>query len=110
MGNLREKAKAGAQLSYAASGGTGSYQAFSGTLTETTPVLIFDNQTSVPVSISDDGITTWKTFSAGEALVLDLNTNHDKQATILSWPIGTQFYANSAAGTGSFYISPVYTQ
>ena len=110
MSNLSEKAKAGAQLSYAASGGTSSYQAFSGVLTQTTPVLIFDNQSSVPVSISDDGTTTWKTFSAGEALVLDLNTNHNDHAPILSWPIGTQFYASSAAGTGDFFISPVYTQ
>jgi hypothetical protein len=72
-----------------------------GTLLHTPVKLILDNQstTSVVLSISLDGGESkiqWKTFSAGEALVLDDD--------LYTFPKGTSFYGNGAAN-GSFSIS-----
>ncbi len=66
--------------------------------------IILDNQstTSVVISISLNGGSSqiqWKTFSAGEALVLDDD--------IFSFPRGTIFYGNGAAN-GNFSISYTY--
>jgi hypothetical protein len=57
--------------------------------------IIFDNQSSVPVvlSFSFDGgssLIQWKTFPAGEAIVLDDD--------LYSFPKGTQFFGNGASG------------
>lgn len=107
MTTNKEKAKWGAQVSLNTASGTSSYQSFSGTLSDNPAIIIFDNQSNVAVTISDDGTTDGKTFSAGEALVLDLRTNASLSKE-LSWPVGTQFSGKSAAGTGSFVISYVY--
>lgn len=69
-----------------------------GTLTKTPVKIIFDNQGTVSVAISiDGGVTTWRTFPAGEAIILD----NDLQ----TWAIGMTFYGNGASGT--FSISTV---
>ena len=64
--------------------------------------IIFDNQGTVAVAIkySNDGVNfnTWRTFPAGEALVLDDELG--------AFSIGTKFYGNGASGT--FSISYVY--
>ena len=75
-----------------------------GTLAHPPIKLILDNQstTSVVLSISLNGGETkiqWKTFSAGEALVLDDD--------LYIFPEGTQFYGNGAAN-GSFSIAYTY--
>lgn len=72
-----------------------------GTLLHTPVKLILDNQstTSVVLSTSLDGgesLTQWKTFSAGEALVLDDD--------LYTFPKGIAFYGNGAAN-GNFSIS-----
>lgn len=82
---------------------TGSNVAI-GTLLFTPIKIILDNQStsSVVVSISLNGGSSqiqWKTFSPGEALVLD-----DDIYTFLK---GTIFYGNGAA-TGSFSIAYTY--
>jgi len=75
-----------------------------GTLTQNPCKLVLDNQSSVPViiSITKNGygpLVQWKTFSAGEALVID-----DDLYTL---PIGTSFYGVGASG--NFSISYFYT-
>jgi hypothetical protein len=75
-----------------------------GTLLQTPVKLILDNQStaSVVLSISMDGGVTfiqWKTFAAGECLVLD-----DDLYTFMK---GTRFYGNGTA-SGSFSISYTY--
>jgi hypothetical protein len=71
-----------------------------GTLIGNPCKIIFDNQGSVPVAITMSSLPgqTWRTFPAGEALVLD----NDLQA----FPIGTIFYGTGASGT--FSISYTY--
>ncbi len=85
----------------------GSYVSI-GTLIQNPVIIIFDNQGTVPVAISTDGgDTTWRTFPAGEALILDLRGNHGI-ASNFSFDIGTTFSGNGASGT--FSISYVYAK
>ena len=78
-----------------------------GTLTQNPVIIIFDNQSTSSVVISI-GSVSWKTFSAGEAIVLDMRGNHGI-ATNFTFDIGTSFYGNGAA-TGSFSIAYVYAK
>lgn len=80
---------------------TGSYAAIGTPLTASPTLIIFDNQSTAPVELSVDGVHTWKTFPASEALVLDLTTNSAGVA------IATQFYIKGA-GAGTFNISIIY--
>jgi len=76
---------------------------FIGTLLHPPVKLILDNQStsSVVLSTSFDGVTftQWKTFSAGEAIILDDD--------LYTFPRGIQFWGNGAA-SGSFSISYTY--
>lgn len=75
-----------------------------GTLLHTPVKLILDNQSTAAVVISialggSDSQVSWKTFAAGEALILDDD--------LYTFPKGTSFYGNGAAD-GSFSISYTY--
>lgn len=79
---------------------TGS-QVTIGTLIANPVKIIFDNQGSVPVAITMSSLgtaLTWKTFPAGEALVLD----NDLEC----FPLGTIFYGTGASG--NFSIAYTY--
>ncbi len=78
-----------------------------GTLTASPRIIIFDNQGTASVAISIDGVNTWRTFPAGEAMILDLATN---QAAAPNFTInaGTTFYGDGASGTFSIsYLTAV---
>lgn len=84
---------------------TGSWVSL-GSLTQNPVIIIFDNQGTVDIAISvNAGSTTWKTFSGGEALVLDLRAAHGL-ASNYTFDIGTTFHGNGASGT--FRISYIY--
>lgn len=104
----QQKARFAAELSYSSAMGDGTYKPFSGTLTQNPALVIFDNQSTVTVTISDDGATDGKTFVTGEAMILDLRTNKLEPPGELTFPVGTQFYAKSVAGSGSFLISMIF--
>jgi len=88
----------------------GTYKTIGDALTQNPVVIVFDNQTNVAVPISVDGTNVWKTFSAGQAFVLDLRANHG-QADNYTIDIGTQFLTNAAVGTsGSMRISVIYAR
>lgn len=78
-----------------------------GTLLFNPVIIIFDNQGIAPVAISIDGVNTWRTFPAGEALVLDLRCQHGL-APNFTFSIGTPFFGTGASGT--FSISYIYAQ
>lgn len=79
-----------------------------GTLIHNPVIIIFDNQGSASVAISTDGgSTTWRTFPAGEALVLDLRAAH-ALASNYTFPLNTVFTGTGASGT--FSISYVYAK
>ncbi len=89
---------------------TGVSQNVGTPLAENPVVMIFDNQSSVAVALSvDGGSTTWKTFSAGEAFVLDLRANHGN-APNYTVDIGTQFSLIGSGGTGSFRIAILFAK
>ncbi len=79
-----------------------------GTLTQSPVIIIFDNQGPAAVAISiDGGTTTWRTFPAGEAIILDMRGNHGV-APNYTMDAGTTFSGNGASGT--FSISYLYAQ
>lgn len=86
---------------------TGSFQTLGSVLSVNPIIMILDNQSDVDVEVSTDGTNTWKTFSAGEALVLDMRANNGLAANF-TFPISTQFYVRGTAGTGSFRLSILY--
>jgi hypothetical protein len=72
-------------------------------------IIIFDNQSTVPVALSIDGVNTWKTFSAGEALILDLRAASGI-APNFTIDVGTSFFGNGASGNFSIsYIAAINT-
>ncbi len=71
-----------------------------GTLIAPPVKIIFDNMGTVPVEIGTDAVTTWKTFPAGEALVLD--------NALEAFPEGTRFYGDGASG--DFSIAYTYVK
>ena len=80
---------------------TGS-QVLIGTLLHVPVKLILDNQSTTEVVLYIDvggGPIQWKTFSAGECLVLDDD--------IYTFPKGTSFYGDGAAN-GNFSVSYTY--
>lgn len=84
---------------------TGSWVTI-GTLKNNPVIIVFDNQGSVSIAISiDGGTTTWRTFPAGEAIVLDMRGNHGL-APNFTFDLGTTFSGNGASGT--FSISYIY--
>jgi len=111
MSNISQRADlTEAERSIAAATFNGTYQNIGTALTDNPVVVIFDNQTDVEVPLSVNGTSTWKTFSAGEAFVLDMRANHGI-ATNFTMDIGTQFLTNASVGTsGSFRISVINTR
>jgi hypothetical protein len=85
---------------------TGS-NALIGTLSESPVIIIFDNQSTSSTVISI-GTVSWKTFTPGEALVLDMRAASGIAANF-TFDVGTSFFGNGAA-TGSFSISYLYAK
>jgi hypothetical protein len=87
---------------------TGVAQNVGTKLTHSPIIAIFDNQSDVSAALSINGVS-WKTFVAGEALVLDLRGNHGFAPT-LAIDANTQFSLIGSGGTGQFSISLVYAR
>lgn len=110
MSGISQRLGFDTERSLAATSFNGTYQAIGSALTVNPVIIIFDNQTDVSVALSVDGTNTWKTFSSGEAMLLDLRANHGI-APDYTIDIGTLFQTNAALGTtGSFRISIVYAR
>ena len=79
-----------------------------GTLLYNPVIIIFDNigDVAVEISVNDStGATVWKTFPAGEALVLDLRDKAHLAANF-TFDLGTAFYGTGASGDFSIsYIA-----
>jgi len=88
---------------------TSSFQLLGGPLTVNPVIMIFDNQSTVAVILSVDGVNAWKTFSPGEALTIDCRSNHGLAANYTA-PLGTQFYVFGTAGAGKFSLAITYAE
>lgn len=82
---------------------TGSYQAVGSALTRPIRLVKFLNDSSVPVTVSWDGVTDHDYIPANSFALYDLTTNEVLQD---GWFVGqgTQFYVKGAVGTRNFYI------
>lgn len=110
MSNISQRMGWDTERSRASTTFNGTFLNIGTPLTVNPVTIIFDNQSDVSVPVSVDGVNIWKTFSAGQALVLDCRANHGIAAT---WEpdIGTQFSTNAAVGTtGSMRISINYAR
>lgn len=109
-GNKDQRVGFETERSLAGTSFNSTFQNIGTALTTNPMVIIFDNQTDVAVPLSIDGVNVWKTFSVGEAFVLDLRANNGIAANY-TMDIGTQFSTNAAVGTtGSFRISLIYAR
>jgi hypothetical protein len=98
------------ERSLAATSFNGTYKSIGSALSNNPVVIVFDNQTDVSVPLSVTGTSTWKTFSVGEAFILDLRANNGT-APDYTIDLGTQFSTNATVGTtGSFKISLIYAR
>lgn len=78
-----------------------------GTLTNYPAVIMFKNQTSVPIFLADNtGTTNGTTMAIGEEIIMDCRANHGS-ARNAGWAIGTSFFATGAAGTGNVKITVI---
>lgn len=77
-----------------------------GQLVQSPVIIIFDNLGTVTVDISIDSVV-WKTFAAGEALLLDMRSNHGL-APNFTFDNGVSIYGNGASG--DFAVSYLYAQ
>ena len=99
MSNISQRADlTDPERSRAATTFNGSYQNIGTALTAVPIMIIFDNQTDVAVPLSVTGNSTWKTFSAGQALILDCRANSGI-ASGFGIDKGTQFSTNASVGT-----------
>lgn len=82
---------------------TGAYQAVGSALTRPIRLVKFVNDSSVPVTLSWDGVTDHDYLPANSFAVFDLTSNEVRQD---GWFIGqgTQFYVKGAAGVRYVYI------
>lgn len=87
---------------------TGVAQNLGAVLSNNPVIMIFDNQSTVDVVVGIDGVA-WKTFPAGEALVLDMRGNHGTASTF-TVDIGSQFTVTATAGTGNFSLAIIYAK
>lgn len=86
---------------------TGGYDLI-GVLAHNPVHIVFDNQSAgTSIEVSNNGTSTWRTFPAGEALVLDMRGNHGIAANF-TFKKGMPLYVKGAAGAAVFSISYTY--
>jgi len=97
------------ELTLSAASFTGTPQLI-GTLRHNPVIMLFKNQSTVPVFISDEnGSTVGTTMISGEHFVLDCRGNHGGAAN-MGFGKGTSFYLTGTGGTGGFKISILYAK
>lgn len=106
--NNSQRAEMADELSISTLTGTPTYDLI-GVLDFNPVLIIFDNQGTVSVGISNNGTSTWKTFTAGEGLVLDLR-DKSVRASNFTFDKGMPLYAIGAAGACDFKISYIYAR
>lgn len=87
---------------------TGLAQNLGTPLTYPAIVAIFDNQSDVAAVVHVNGVQ-WKTFAAGQNLVLDVRANNGNASTC-AIDANTQFTVTGSGGTGAFFLSINYAR
>ena len=86
---------------------TGAYQALGTPLSHNCFLVKLVNNSTVPVTVSVDGVTDHDIFPFGSFSLYDYQANRTREAG-LTIPKNTQYYVKGAAGTGSVYIVAQY--
>ena len=87
---------------------TGSFQAVGTPLANSSRIIKFINNSTVPVTISWDGINAHDFVPPTSFVLYDVSTNRGKPSPYLSIRQRTQFYVSGSAGSGLFYIVTLY--
>ena len=107
--NVLQRATPEAERSLASTSFDGTAQLIGTPLLFNPVILICDNQTDVEVPLYVNDVL-WHTFSAGEALVLDMRGNIGL-ASNFTFSVGDQFSTDASVGTsGSIRISSLYAR
>lgn len=88
---------------------TGQYQAVGSSLTQASRLIRMYNDSSVPVTISWDGVNDHDYLPSKGFILLDVSTNREV-TNILEIQKGIQFFVKGSAGSGNFYISSYYAR
>lgn len=86
---------------------TSSYQAI-GSLANSARIIKFKNVSTVPVTLSWDGVHDHETLAVNETMIIDVSTNREVATQILEVVANQTFFVKGSAGTGSIYISSYY--
>ncbi len=81
----------------------GTYQTLGDALSDSVVLIKCINNSDKDVDISIDGTTDHDFIPAGSFFLYDVRTNHGVNND-LRFPLGTQFYTKSTAGTGDIYL------
>ncbi len=106
MSNLSQRAACGVELAATMTGSAVKI----GTLLENPVQIIFDNQGTASVAIYYNGTAAgnlWRTFPAGEALVLDMRAAA-YPSNNFTFSIGDTFYGLGASGVFSISFTYAY--
>lgn len=106
MSNLSQKASFAEEIQFDAATFTGAYQALD-PFPELGAILIIQNDTTVTVTLSQDGVLDALTLVSGTKLVLDMRANIGI-ASNLAFSRNTVLYVKGSAGTGLFKIATIY--
>jgi len=78
-----------------------------GVLAENPVMIVFDNQSTTSVGISNSTDFVWRTFPPGEGIILDMVANKGLADTF-TFKVGTTIYATGTAGVGNFSVSFIF--
>lgn len=87
---------------------TGSYQALGTALTHAILLVKIQNNSTVGVTISWNGVTDHDFVPAGSFVLYDITANKPQASPGLFIGKGTLFYVKGAAGVGTVYLTALY--
>lgn len=72
-------------------------------------IIKFKNDTDKDVQVSYDGVNPHDIILEGDREVEDLNANRANTSEYNIRSAGTQVYVNASSGSGTFYLTVMYT-
>ena len=78
------------------------------TVSHSLSILRINNATTMPITISYDGVTDNEYLAAGQVLNLEAQTNSLPSSFACNIKNGTIIYFKGSAGTGNVYVSGYY--
>ena len=89
---------------------TGVYQPLGTPLSNPSILIKIVNASTVPVTISTDGINDMDIVSDSNFFLYDIGSNSPRISTGTFFAAGTQFLVKGEAGTGSVHLTTLYVE